>query len=149
MPRGRPFPKGVSGNPAGRKPGIVDRRMRLNKALLADADALLAVAKAKAFEGDPQMLNLLLSRVIPTLRPEGERVQFDFDATQPLANQLEAVSKAVANGELTLEQGLRFVEIIEKLSAVRSAESGGSTDKDLALIGAFREMANNLDPRVR
>jgi hypothetical protein len=32
-PRGRPFPKGVSGNPAGRPPGIRDRRT-LRQALL-------------------------------------------------------------------------------------------------------------------
>ena len=137
--KGMPSP-----NKAGRPRGIVDKRMRLSKALMDDADALLAVAKAKAFEGDPQMLNALLSRIMPTLKAEGERLQFNFDATLPLAKQIEAVSQAVADGALTLEQGLQFVEIIEKLANVRQAEGGGADDKETALIKAFKEFASKV-----
>lgn len=144
------FVKGQSGNPAGRPKGIVDRRVRLQKSLLGDADEFLEIAKAKAREGDSQMLNLLLSRVMPALRPEGERVEIEgFDPSLPLASQLEAVTASIASGEVTLEQGLRFVEIIEKLAVVRATENGGSSDKEMALIGAFRDMAQKLDPRVR
>ena len=131
-----------SPNPSGRPKGIIDKRQRIQKALADDADALLAVIKAKALEGDMQAAGLLLSRTVPTLRAESdERVQFKFDATQPLAEQLQAITQAVADGEISLEQGKQFADLAARLAEVRAREAG--TD-DSALINAFKTFAQKV-----
>lgn len=137
-----PFVKGQSGNPAGRPKGIIDRRARLNKALLDNADNLLEIATAKAQAGDPQMLTLLLSRVMPVLKPEGSLVRFELDTSASLPAQLEQVTKAVAAGQLTVEDGKQIAEMIERLANVRALSDGES--KADALIAAFKQMATSL-----
>ena len=138
--RGMPSP-----NKAGRPRGIVDKRMRLNKALMDDADALLDVVKAAALQnGDMQAASLLLSRILPVLKAEsGERVLFQFDSTKPFADQLSAITQAVADGALTLEQGKQFAELAERLATVRALENGGN-DKASALIEAFKQVAQQV-----
>lgn len=135
-----------SPNKSGRPKGIVDKRMRLQKALMGDADALLAVAKSKAFEGDPQMLNLLLSRVMPTLKAEGERVEFVIDTKATPAQQIESVVVAVAAGQLTLEQGRQMVEMIGRLAEVRALEGGDNKAQNL--VNAFKEFAQGIEART-
>lgn len=130
--------------PTGRPRGIVDKRMRLNKALMDSADGLLAVATAKAFEGDPQMLNLLLSRVMPVLRAQNDdRVQFEFDASKPLSDQLAAIAQAAAEGSVSLEQAHQFTEIAKALATVRAMETGVG-DKESALVEAFKNFAKQV-----
>lgn len=137
-----PFVKGQSGNPAGRPKGIIDRRARLNRALLDNADNLLSIATAKAQAGDPQMLSLLLSRVMPVLKPEGSLVRFELDTSASLPAQLEQVTRAVAAGQLTVEEGKQIAEMIERLANVRALADGES--KADALIAAFKQMATSL-----
>jgi hypothetical protein len=132
------FKKGTSGNKAGRPRGIPDRRSRLNKALMGNADALLAVATAKALEGDPQMLTTLLSRLMPTLKPEGVPVQFALDTSLRTSKQLEQILQAVANGQLTIEKASEMARVIASLADVRAIENSGG---DGALVAAFRQMA--------
>ena len=131
---------GKSPNASGRPRGIVDKRMRLNKALMADADALLQVTKAKAMEGDMTAMSLLLSRAVPTLKAEsGERVEFEFDASKTVADQLLQVAAAVASGQLTIDQGKQFAEILHRIATVRALNQGG--DSQAALIDAMKEFA--------
>jgi Family of unknown function (DUF5681) len=132
------FKKGQSGYPKGRPKGIIDKRMRLNKALMGNADALLAVATAKALEGDPQMLTTLLSRLMPTLKPEGAPVQFALDTSLPTSKQLEQILQAVANGQLTIEKASEMARVITSLADVRAIENSGG---DGALVAAFKQMA--------
>ena len=47
-----PFVKGQSGNPAGRPPGISDRRSVVKELLLPEAPKLVAKAVELALEGD-------------------------------------------------------------------------------------------------
>jgi hypothetical protein len=131
------FVKGKSGNVKGRPKGIIDNRMRLNKVLMGNADALLKVATDKALAGDPQMLTTLLSRLMPTLKPEGAPVRFKHDPTLSPSKQIESVIAAIAAGQLTVEEGLHVVKAIESLANTRSMEGGG----DGALVVAFKQMA--------
>lgn len=136
------FIKGQSGNPRGRPKGIIDKRQRMQKALGEGADALLAVIKEKALEGDMQAAGLLLSRLVPTLKAEGERVQFEFDASASPAKQLEQIQQAIADAQLTVEQGKQLVEMIRTTAEIRAIE--GSGDEIQKLIDAFKEIAHNL-----
>lgn len=132
---------GASPNPSGRPRGIIDKRMRLNKALMAKADALLDVVTSAALEDrDMGAAGLLLSRIMPTLKAESaDRVQFEFDATKPIADQLVQVAQAVANGELTIDQGKQFAEILQRIATVRALNQGG--DNQAALIDALKDFA--------
>jgi hypothetical protein len=138
MPRGKPFIPGQSGNKAGRPKGILDKRTRLNQALMGSADALLQVAIDKAMGGDPQMLTTLLSRLMPALRPEGVPVQFGLDTSLPTSKQLEQILQAVANGQLTVEKASEMARVITSLADVRAIEN---SDGDGALVAAFKQMA--------
>ncbi len=116
------FVKGKTGNPSGRPRGVVDRRMRLNKALLADADALLDVTKAKALDGDMTAMGLLLPRIMPVLKADGALVQFDFDASMPVSKAAEQVLAAMADGKLSADTGKAIIDAINALGNLRAVE---------------------------
>jgi hypothetical protein len=65
-----PFRPGQSGNPRGRPTGIVDRRTALRSQLEDAAPELLASAIEMARQGDPHMMRLLLSRLLPAPRAD-------------------------------------------------------------------------------
>jgi|APCry1669189204_1035204.scaffolds.fasta_scaffold58352_1 Family of unknown function (DUF5681) len=60
---GRPFPKGTSGNPSGKRPGSVSPTAALKRALTrGDADAIAAKLISCARAGDAAALRILLDR---------------------------------------------------------------------------------------
>lgn len=138
-----PFEKGKSGNPAGRPKGIIDRRQRLQQAIQNGIDEVIRVVHDKAKDGDMSAAALLLARAVPTVKPESDdRVQFEFDASSPVADQLVQVVQAVASGGLTVEQGTKFAEILQRIATVRALNQGG--DQQEQLIQAFKDMAQGL-----
>lgn len=90
-----------SPNPKGRPKGIVDKRTKISQAMLDDAHEITKVIVAKAKEGDLQAASLVLSRVLPALSPQTEKVQFDLDPAAPLATQVEQVMVAISAGEIS------------------------------------------------
>lgn len=137
-----PFVKGQSGNPAGKKPGTKNRKTLLLQELERDGSALAAAIKAKALEGDASCMSLWLSRLEPAARTRGETVEFAFDPAATPAQNIEEVMKAVAAGDMTVETGAQLISGIEKLSNVRVSEQ--TEDREIALINAFREMAQKM-----
>ena len=123
-PRGNPTwtKGGPSPNPAGRPKGIVDRRQKVQAALMDDAPAIARVVIDAALDGDMQAAGLVLSRIAPTLRSQTEKVTFEFDASAPTARQVEQVLAAIAAGEVSPDTGKQIVEAIHALSSVRAVE---------------------------
>ncbi|KCV27471.1 DUF5681 domain-containing protein [Bordetella bronchiseptica] len=111
-----------SPNPAGRPRGIIDKRTRVTQALMDDAPAIARVIIDAALEGDVQAAGLVLSRVAPALRSQTERVEFAFDASAPVAQQVEQVLQAIADGKVAADVGKQIIEAIGALSAVRAAD---------------------------
>ncbi len=121
-PQGHRWVKGQSGNPRGRPPGRVDARTKITRALLDDAPAVARVVIDAALEGDLQAASLVLARVAPALRQEAYPVQFPFDATAPIAQQIEQVLAAMAGGVVAPDVGKLIIESIGTLSNARAVE---------------------------
>lgn len=111
-----------SPNPKGRPPGIVDKRAKLSQRMLADAEGIVSALIDKALEGDTGAASLILSRVLPSLRSQAEKVSFDFDATAPVVRQVEQVLAAIAGGAVAPDVGKQIIEAIGALSAIRATE---------------------------
>lgn len=115
--KGMPSP-----NKAGRPRGVLDRRTKVTQALMDDAPKIARVVIDAALAGDVQAAGLVLSRVAPALRAQSERVEFDFDATAPVAQQVEAVLQAIADAKVSPDVGKQIIEAIGTLSAVRAVD---------------------------
>ncbi|OYW85643.1 MAG: hypothetical protein B7Z20_08710 [Sphingobium sp. 32-64-5] len=59
----------------------MDTRSKITKALLDDGAAIARVVINAALEGDLQACNIVLGRIAPAIKPQTERIAFDFDAT--------------------------------------------------------------------
>src|SRR5216683_280288 len=67
--RGRPFEKGQSGNPLGRRVGCRNKTTIAAASLLAgEAEALMRKAVELALVGDPTAMRLCLERILPQCR---------------------------------------------------------------------------------
>ena len=111
-----------SPNPAGRPKGIVDKRSKLAQQMLADAEGIVSALVEKALEGEVGAASLILARVLPSLRSQAEKVQFDFDATAPVVNQVEQVLAAIAGGVVAPDVGRQIIEAVGALSNIRATE---------------------------
>ena len=111
-----------SPNPAGRPRGIVDRRSRIAELMLADAEGIVSALVEKALEGEVGAASLILARVLPAIRSQAEKVQFDFDATAPVATQVEQVLAAIAGGVVAPDVGRQIIEAVGALSSIRATE---------------------------
>lgn len=119
--RGNPqWRKGMaSPNPRGRPPGIVDKRTKVTQALADDAPKVARVVIDAALKGDVQAASLVLSRVAPAIKSQSEKVSFKFDAKSPLAEQVEHVLQAIADGEVAPDVGKSIIDSIGELAAVK------------------------------
>lgn len=115
--KGMPSP-----NPSGRPRGITDRKAKLAQRMLADADGIVSVLIAQALEGDTGAASLILSRVLPALRNQTEKVQFPFDPGAQIPRQIEAVLAAVAAGAVAPDVGQVIIQSVKALADVRAVE---------------------------
>ncbi len=113
--RGRPFQKGKSGNPAGRRRGSTNRATRAAELLLdGEATALTRKAIELALAGDPTALRLCLDR---TVAPRRERpVELALPPIHSAADILGAiktVAGAVGRGTVTAAEAVALSQMIE------------------------------------
>lgn len=123
VPKPPRWVKGMpSPNPKGRPRGIVDKRTKVTQALMGDAPAVARVVIDAALEGDLQACGIVLARVAPALRPETHPVQFPFDASAPIAGQIEQVLAAMADGAVSPDVGRQIIDAIGTLANARAVE---------------------------
>jgi hypothetical protein len=122
-PRGKPFPKGRSGNPRGRLAGSRNQASLAAAALLdGEAERLTRRAVERADAGDPTALRLCLERIIA---PRRERaVAFELPPIKTaadIAGAMGAVAAAVATGTLTPGEAESIARMVETF--LRSIET--------------------------
>jgi len=124
--------KGVSGNPRGRPPGQTPQA-KLTKRMLEEGEQVLDAVLTKAKEGDASSAALVFSRILPALRSQSQTVQFDFDPSLPISQQVEQVLVAVAAGQVAPDVGQQIITAIAALSSIRDSEE---LERRLALLQA-------------
>ena len=113
--RGRPFPKGQSGNPSGKPRGTRARITQLAEKLLEDdRDAIIEAVIEAAKNRDPTAMRLCVERLVPLRK--GRPVVFDLPPVKTAADVVAAigeVSMAMAAGELTTEEASAAAAVVE------------------------------------
>src|SRR5712691_12513301 len=125
QPRGRPFDKGQSGNPAGRPAGSRNKATLAAEALLdGQSAALTQRAVDRAFAGSDLALKLCLDRI---LAPRRERtVRFALPpirSAADLAAALEAITAAVTEGALTTGEAHELAQVVQTfINAIEASD---------------------------
>ena len=110
------FKPGESGNPTGRPKGIIDKRSELRSLLETHAKEIIEKLIERAKIGDDVAMRLCVDRLIPRVKPD-EGINFELpegrldtgDNMLQIANDL---TKAVASGQLTLEEADKFTDFL-------------------------------------
>src|SRR5882724_1525083 len=91
--RGRPFEKGRSGNPLGRRVGCRNKTTIAAAALLAgEAESLTRKAVELALIGDPTALRLCIERVLPQCRERAVKFALPpIESAADIAGAMKAV----------------------------------------------------------
>jgi hypothetical protein len=140
------FQKGVSGNPAGRKPGIIDKRQRIAQFFETDGAVIAQVVIDAAKKGDIRAAELVLSRVSPPVKARAERVQFSLDVAAPLAAQAAQVVTAIAAGQLDPESARVVLDCLcQYVTLVQADELEGRIARLEGVGGAHRTMGGVME----
>ena len=103
---GRPFPKGVSGNPTGARSGSRHRAsIALDALAEGEANAILSAMVERAKDGDVPAATLILNRAWP--QRKGRPIPLDLPVVRTAADltaAIGAVIEAMARAELTAEE---------------------------------------------
>lgn len=123
--RGRPFPSGQSGNPAGKPKGARHRITLLAEKLMADDTETVVRAVVEAAKGgDMSAARLILDRIAPPRR--GCPVSFKLPTIETAADvskALSAVMASIACGELTPDEATAIGGVVEtKRKAIETQE---------------------------
>lgn len=112
----------ASPNPKGRPAGIPDKRLLATQQMLDEMRNIVAVLVGKALEGDTNAASIVLSKVMPSIKAQAEKVNFEFDAAAPISEQVAQVLDAIAAGAVAPDVGRLITESIKALSDVRATE---------------------------
>ncbi len=134
--QGRPFERGVSGNPAGRPMGSRNQATEIAQALLdGEADALARKCVELALEGDRTALKLCLERLVPRRGRAVTLAMPPIETAADIAPAMAAIARAAAEGAITPFDGAELSRIVE--SCVRAFDIG---DFERRLAGLERQV---------
>lgn len=114
-PKKNRFRKGQSGNPKSRPAGSRSKVLLALDALgEGEAEGILRAMVEKAKEGDATAARTILDRVWPPRK--GTRLQFDLpdvSAADELPAAIASVTRQVAEGEISPDEGMMIVALLE------------------------------------
>jgi hypothetical protein len=123
--RGR-FQPGCSGNPAGKRPGTLNRATVL-KRVMADGDEerIASLIVERALKGEWGALRFVQDRLEP--KPRARPITLDFPEGATVAEMSEIVLRATAAGEISPEEALQVMRLLEKVEAQRCTAWAAAT----------------------
>ena len=157
-PRGRPFEKGRSGNPAGRRRGSRNKATLAAAALLAgESEALTRKAVEMALGGDPTAMRLCMERVLPPCRER--TVKFSLPpieaartgkscgpSPQDVSRAMDAVTSALARGEITPGEAETIAGVVDTfVRAIETTKKDGSRFNLLQILRAGDDDDDNSE----
>jgi hypothetical protein len=153
--RGRPFEKGQSGNPAGRRIGCRNKTTIAAASLLAgEAEALTQKAVELALVGDPTAMRLCLERILPPCRDRMVKFALPpIESAADIAAAMKAVTSALAGGVISPGEAATIAAVVDTF--VRAIETSDferrlkilesdSSDQPDGMNGAGWGMRHNL-----
>jgi hypothetical protein len=156
--RGRPFEKGRSGNPGGRRRGSRNKVTLAAAALLAgESEALTRKAVEMALAGDPTAMRLCMERVLPPCRErtvkfslpsiEGTRTGESCGLSpRDVSLAMNAVTSALAQGEITPGEAETIAGLVDTfVRAIETTKKQGSRFNLLEILTAPRCDDDNSD----
>lgn len=110
------YKKGESGNPAGKKPGTLNKRTRLAKLLEAHAEKLIDKTVELALDGEVNALRLCIERLIPKATSQQVEIDIkDFDIEN--LDNLSAVGKqiitATTSGIISPDEARQMMGVLD------------------------------------
>ena len=131
--RGRPFERGRSGNPAGRRTGSRNQTTMAAAALLAgESEALTRKAVELALVGDPTAMRLCIERVLPACRERAVKFALPpIESAADIAAAMKAVTSALAEGAITPGEAATIAAVVDNF--VRAIETS-DFDRRLQLM---------------
>ncbi|MBC7907616.1 MAG: hypothetical protein H7Y60_12855 [Rhodospirillaceae bacterium] len=113
--RGKPFPKGQSGNPAGKPKGALHHATRAVMTLLdGEADALTRKAVELALAGDTTALRLCLERLAPPAKDKPISVSLPpMAGAEDASKAMAAVVAAMGAGDITPSEAAAVAGVVE------------------------------------
>ncbi|RJG57700.1 hypothetical protein D0Z70_00270 [Sphingobium terrigena] len=90
--------------------------------MLDEMRAIVSVLIGKALEGDTNAASIVLAKCLPSIKAQAEKVNFDFDATAPIGDQVAQVLDAIAAGVVAPDVGRLICDSIGILANVRASE---------------------------
>jgi hypothetical protein len=149
---GRRFRPGQRGNLAGRKPGIRNHISRWVEQLMeSDIEQIVRVVRDAAKSGDLRACEIVLARLCPARRSRPTPFTMPNDVSRS-SDVLDSVVKAMANGELSAEEGQAIASVIEmrrKAVADKGGERGSDPPRGMVITirGGFPPPQLDFDER--
>ena len=131
--RGRPFERGRSGNPAGRRTGSRNVTTEAAAALLVgESEALTRKAVELALSGDPTAMRLCLERILPACRERTVNFALPpIESAADIAAAMKADTSALADGAITPGEAATIAAVVDTF--VRAIETS-DFDRRLQLM---------------
>lgn len=129
------FPRGVSGNPKGRKPGTKNRATALVEALVCGrAEEVGKALVERAIGGDPVAMRLVVERLWPPPREPSIRTSLPtLKDANDAPSFIAQVIAGVGAGELTVGEAAQIAELV---SGFLKAAEAVELSKRIAAIEA-------------
>ena len=115
------FKPGKSGNPGGRPKGIPNPSTRLRHAIEKDIPEIIKAMVDAAKGGDVSAASLLLSRVLPPLRPEAQTATLPDTGTS-LADRANAIASAALAGELPTSTAADLMSVLQGQARIKEID---------------------------
>jgi hypothetical protein len=90
--------------------------------MLDEMRNIVSVLVAKALEGDTNACAIVMQKVLPSVKAQAEKVQFDYDSTAPASVQVAQVLDGVAQGRLAPDVARLIIDSIKSLAEVKTTE---------------------------